>query len=65
VPFGIPLPAPKRTWSGKTLKTGFDPKPTWCRATSFDHLVGATQQREWDGKTERLGSLEIDDHLDF
>jgi len=34
-------------------------------ATSFDYLVGATKQRQWEGKTERLGGLEIDNELDF
>src|ERR1700680_3914116 len=34
-------------------------------APSFDHLVGATQQRKRDGQAERLGSLEIDDQFDF
>jgi hypothetical protein len=32
----------------------------------FDHLVGAAEQRKWDGgNPERLGSLEIDDQFDF
>src|SRR5262245_51896314 len=33
--------------------------------TSFDHLVGATEQRERHGKAERPGSLEVYDQLDF
>src|SRR5262249_11552485 len=32
---------------------------------SFDHLVGAQQDRLWYGKTERLGGLEVYDHLEF
>src|SRR6266568_7386538 len=31
----------------------------------FDHLVGAADQRQRHGDTERLGGLEIDDQLDF
>jgi hypothetical protein len=28
---------------------------------SFDHLVGATRQRDWEGEAKRLGCLEVDD----
>jgi len=31
----------------------------------FDHLVGAAEQRERDGKAERLGGFHIDNQLDF
>jgi len=31
----------------------------------FDHLVGAEEQRERHVEAERLGSLEVDDHLDL
>ena len=31
----------------------------------FDHLVGAKQDRCRYGKTERLGGLEVEDHLVF
>src|SRR5262245_27701234 len=33
--------------------------------TLFDHLVGAKQNRWGHGKAERLGGLEVDDHLKF
>ena len=33
--------------------------------TLFDHLVGAAKYRDWYGDTQRLGSLEVDDQLDF
>ena len=33
------------------------------RAVSFDHLVGAGEQRNWDLQPERLGGLEIDHQL--
>src|SRR6516165_32663 len=32
---------------------------------SFDHLVGAAEQRERNGEPERPGGLEIDDQLDL
>jgi hypothetical protein len=31
---------------------------------SFDNLVGTSEDRNWDRKTERLGGLEIDDQLE-
>jgi hypothetical protein len=31
----------------------------------FDDLVGAAEQRQRNGEAERLGSPEIDGHLDF
>jgi hypothetical protein len=33
------------------------------RTSLFDHLIGGSKQFVWDGKSERLGSLEIDDQL--
>src|SRR5438552_4274075 len=34
-------------------------------AHSFDHLVGAGEQRGWHGEAEGLGSLEIDHKFEF
>ena len=31
----------------------------------LDHLVGAADQRQRNGEAERLGSLQVDDQLDF
>jgi hypothetical protein len=39
-----------------------------CReatSVSFDHLIGAGEQRGWNGETERLRRLEVDDELEF
>ena len=35
------------------------------RVNLFDHLVGATEQRQGNGNAERFGCLEIDDQLDL
>jgi hypothetical protein len=29
----------------------------------FDHLIGAAEQRDWEGEAECLGGLEVDDEL--
>ena len=36
-----------------------------CKTDLFDHLVGAAEQREREGKAERLGGLEVEDQFDF
>jgi hypothetical protein len=33
------------------------------RTSLFDHLIGSRKQFVWDGESERLGGLEIDDQL--
>ena len=35
------------------------------RNALFNHLIGTAQQRLGNCKTQHLGRLEIDDHLDF
>src|SRR5262249_17530596 len=34
-------------------------------ASLFDHLVGAAEERDRNGKAERLGGLEVDEQLDL
>ena len=34
-------------------------------AHSFDHLVGAGEQRWWDSEAERLSSRQIDDEIEL
>src|SRR6266498_1371608 len=49
------------TWAGLTPAGSHQ----LCLAHSFDHLVRAAEQREWDSEAESLGSLEVYDQLDF
>jgi len=35
------------------------------RVVSFDHFIGAAEQRCWDGQTECLGGLQVDDERNF
>src|SRR5262245_46364055 len=53
-----------------TLPSATPPLPRFQRARlvrvgSFDHLVGAAEQREWHREPKRLGSLEVKDQFDF
>ena len=34
-------------------------------AASFDHFVGAAEQRCWEGQTEGLGGFQVDDKCNF
>src|SRR5215468_5398830 len=42
-----------------------DITPRSERSLLFDHLVGAREHRPGNGKTERLGALQVDDKLEF
>jgi len=35
------------------------------RRQLFNHLIGAQQNRQWHGETERLGGLAVQDHLNL
>src|SRR5258706_11856921 len=39
--------------------------PAMTTLSSFDHLIGAREQRERQGDAERLGGLEVKDQLDL
>jgi Helix-turn-helix len=67
-----PLSKQVPPWRSQKLAAVFDPlRPSsanlFCTANVllFDHLVGAQQNRWGYGKAERLGGLEVQDHLEF
>jgi len=39
--------------------------PRSSKQTLLDHLVGAPEQRKWNGEAEQFGSLQIDDQLNL
>jgi hypothetical protein len=47
----------KRTYPFALHMSAYDPKRTFRH--SFDHFVGADEQRRRHGKAERLGGLEV------
>jgi|RhiMetdeSRZDD1v2_1073273.scaffolds.fasta_scaffold262853_2 dihydrofolate reductase len=54
----LPLKADMR---GAARDVRFGPKADI--AASFDHLIGAGEQRRWHSETERFGSLQVDDEI--
>src|SRR6516162_10261610 len=52
---------------GRTIPLADIGGPNFCvaRCSLLDHLVRRSQQRFRDGEAERLGGLQVDDHLDF
>src|SRR5262245_25743896 len=56
---------PRRPWhlragGGAVHSIIFGPSASQQNSKLFDHLVGAGQQRRWDGKAERLCSSKIE-----
>jgi hypothetical protein len=42
-----------------------DPGAQAAHGNSFDHLIGAQQERVWDRQPNRLGGCQIDDQIEF
>ena len=56
----------KRTCAVQLVMSAKCQKRTYAaKKHSFDHLVGAGEQRRGDCKAERLGGLEIDGQVEF
>jgi hypothetical protein len=53
-------PRPAYRWRGRSTAG-----PSHYRTYLFNHLVGATKQRDGNGEAERLCGLEIDDKRDL
>jgi hypothetical protein len=45
------------------LTSAMSQQRKWPR--SFDHLVGARNQRWWEAEVERLGGFQVDDQCNF
>src|SRR6516165_8694447 len=63
-----PLYPRKRTSESRTAMSALG--QNWTHAPQqtarlFDHFVGATEQRRWEGQTECLGRLQVDDECNF
>src|SRR5206468_4630979 len=50
---------------GRAPPSARRPAPASARGVSFDDLVGAAKDRLRNGQPQRLGSLEVDDQLEF
>jgi hypothetical protein len=64
-----PLCPRKRTSNAAARYVRLVPKPVVSNRSktcaSFDHLIGAGEQRRRHGKAERLGCGEVDDEVEF
>ena len=56
-------------WDGRPAGPHVVNRPTFTNmvhvVTSFDHLVGAAEQRQGHGQAERFSGLEVDDQFEF
>jgi hypothetical protein len=65
-------PHPRRSdWRGVHLHPILGPdfhrldRTSFWLAHSFDHLIGAQQERVWDRQPDRFGGCQIDDQIEF